>query len=250
MVNDRTSHLDTGSARRVSAVVFVRDALRRAILRGDIPGGSKLIQTDLARQFGVSTTPVREAMRDLANGGFIVLDSYKVGTVRTPSWAEIEEIVQIRQSLEHMTLALVMPNVDDDFLDAAHVVAAQLSEEADLGTWVQTNTRFHSMFHRRTKTTHLASMLTALEEAGGIFVAQAQRLHPEIRRRAIADHFELIDAFRHSDLDRAIEIQHRHIQLPLEAAAPDGLEERGMKPGRPLGQDQVPFTNVNESSDA
>ena len=58
----------------------------------------------------------------------------------------------------------------------------------------------------------------ALEEAGGIFVAQAQRLHPEIRQRAIAEHFDLIQAFGERDLDRAIEIQLDHIRLPLLAA--------------------------------
>jgi DNA-binding GntR family transcriptional regulator len=53
-------------------------------------------------------------------------------------------------------------------------------------------------------------------------VAQAQQLHPEIRRRAIADHFALLDAFDSGEADRAIEIQHGHISLPLEAFELDG----------------------------
>ena len=59
--------------------------------------------------------------------------------------------------------------------------------------------------------------MVALEEAGGVFVAQAQRLHPEIRKRAVADHFALLDAFGTEDLDRAIEIQHGHLHLPLDS---------------------------------
>jgi DNA-binding GntR family transcriptional regulator len=63
----------------------------------------------------------------------------------------------------------------------------------------------------------LAGVLVALEEAGGVFVAQAQRLHPEIRRRAVADHFALLEAFAAGDADRALEIQNGHVNLPLEA---------------------------------
>jgi hypothetical protein len=65
-------------------------------------------------------------------------------------------------------------------------------------------------------------VLVALEEAGGVFVAQAQQLHPEIRRKAVADHFALVDAFTAGDVDRALEIQHGHISLPLEAIEMDG----------------------------
>jgi len=68
----------------------------------------------------------------------------------------------------------------------------------------------------------LSGVLLSLEEAGGVFVAQAQQLHPEIRRKAIADHFALLDAFEAGDADRAIEIQHGHISLPLEASELDG----------------------------
>jgi DNA-binding GntR family transcriptional regulator len=61
-------------------------------------------------------------------------------------------------------------------------------------------------------------MLQGLEEASGVFVAAAQRLHPEIRRRAVADHYALLDAYRDKDLERAVEIQLAHVMLPLENA--------------------------------
>jgi DNA-binding GntR family transcriptional regulator len=210
--------LDAAGARRITAVDLVRDTLRTAILRGDLPGGSQLVQTEIATRLGVSTTPVREAMRDLASEGLITMDSHRIGTVRSPDWAEMEEIVEIRRSLEAMALRLAMEHADDALLEAATVRATELAGVGDLGTWVQKNIHFHSLFHRATATKRLATVLTALEEAGGVFVAQAQRLHPEIRQRAIDEHFALIEAFSARDLDRALEIQHGHLQLPLEAA--------------------------------
>lgn len=205
------------TSRRVTAVDAVRDTLRAAILRADIPGGARLIQTDIATQLGVSTTPVREAMRDLASEGLVTLDSHRIGTVRTPDWDEMVEIVEIRHSLERAALRRAMENITDDELELARAIAGELAEEEDVGNWVQKNISFHTTFHRATRTSRLANILTALEEAGGVFVAQAQRLHPQIRRRAIAEHFALLDAFADRDVERAVEIQLGHINLPLES---------------------------------
>lgn len=209
--------LNASTSRRVTAVELVRDALRTAILRGHLPGGSRLVQTDIAAQLDVSTTPVREAMRDLASEGLITLDSHRIGTVRKPDWDEMVEIVEMRRALEEVAIRRAITGITPEQLIQAKQVADELSEEEDIGSWVQTNIKFHSIFHRATGTKRLSNVLLALEEAGGVFVAQAQQLHPEIRRRAIADHFALLEAFSAGDVDKAMGIQYGHISLPLEA---------------------------------
>jgi DNA-binding GntR family transcriptional regulator len=218
LATDDIFRLDASTSRRITAVDLVRDALRAAILRGDLTGGSRLVQTEIANQLSVSTTPVREAMRDLASEGLITLDSHRIGTVRKPDWDEMVEITAIRRALEDFAIAQAMANITSAQLNAAKALAEDLSREDDLGSWVQKNSQFHSIFHQATGTKRLGTMLQALEEAGGLFVAQAQRLHPEIRRRAIADHFALLEAYEAQDLDRAVEIQLAHIGLPLEGA--------------------------------
>ena len=221
MTSQDSLRLDATTSRRITAVDLVRDALRTAILRGDLPGGSRLVQTEIATQLSVSTTPVREAMRDLASEGLITLDSHRIGTVRKPDWDEMVEIVEIRRSLESLAVSSAMAKVTKTQLASARVLAEDLSTEEDIGSWVQKNIQFHSIFHYATTTKRLGAMLQALEEAGGVFVAQAQRLHPEIRRRAIDDHFALLDAYDAQDAVRAIEIQLNHLNLPLEAAEMD-----------------------------
>ena len=219
--------LDVSRSRRVTAVDLVRDALRAAILRGDLPGGSRLVQTEIANQLDVSTTPVREAMRDLASEGLITLDSHRIGTVRKPDWDEMVEIVEMRRSLESLAIKRAMAGITAEELAQAKQIATDLAEEEDLGSWVQTNIRFHSIFHRATRGRRLSGVLVALEEAGGVFVAQAQQLHPEIRRRAVEDHFALLEAFAAGDAGRALEIQTGHIALPLEAFELDSVRPDG-----------------------
>jgi DNA-binding GntR family transcriptional regulator len=214
----RISLIAASQSRRVTAVDLVRESLRSAILRGDLPGGTRLVQTEIASQLDVSTTPVREAMRDLASEGLITLDSHRIGTVRQPDWEEMSEIVEIRRALERVALQRAMDNITQTQLNQARDLADQLTEDIVLGTWVQRNSEFHSIFHWATSTGRLANFLVALESAGGVFVAQAQRLHPDIRDRAIADHYALLDAFDARDVDAAYEIQYLHVNLPLEAA--------------------------------
>jgi DNA-binding GntR family transcriptional regulator len=217
MTTENSMRLDTSRSRRVTAVELVRDALRTAILRGDLPGGSRLVQTEIAAQLDVSTTPVREAMRDLASEGLITLDSHRIGTVRKPDWDEMVEIVEMRRALEEVAIHRAIAGITPEQINEARQVADQLSEEEDIGSWVQTNIRFHSILHQATRTRRLSQVLVGLEGAGGVFVAQAQQLHPEIRRRAIADHYALLDAITAGEADEAVAIQHRHIGLPLEA---------------------------------
>jgi DNA-binding GntR family transcriptional regulator len=123
----------------------------------------------------------------------------------------------MRRSLEGLAIERAIAGITADELDQAKQIATDLAQEEDLGSWVQANIRFHSIFHRATRGRRLAGVLLALEEAGGVFVAQAQQLHPEIRRRAVEDHFALLDAFSLGDAVRALEIQTGHVGLPLEA---------------------------------
>lgn len=206
-----------GMSQRMTAVDLVRETLRSAIVRGDLPGETRLVQTEIATQLGVSTTPVREAMRDLASEGLITLDSHRIGTVAKPDWDEMVEIVDMRRSLERLAIERSMAHITDPQLQEAHRLADELADEEDLGWWVQKNRDFHSIFHRATSTRRLGNLLVALEGAGGVFVAQAQRLHPEIRKRAVADHYAVLEAYREKDIEEAVRIQYSHISLPLEA---------------------------------
>lgn len=209
---------------RRTAHEFVKDSLRRAILRGDVSGGARLIQADLASMLSVSTTPVREALRDLATEGLITLDRHRGGVVRELNWHEMEEIRLIRQQLEPLAVRLVVEGITYEQLEEAERLREQMAKERDLGNWVELNTQFHLVFHESTGATRLASILKGFEEASAVYVAQAQRWHPEIRRKADDEHQALIKAFRARDGDRAAAVMRGHAAMPIEMTKP---EERG-----------------------
>jgi len=209
--------LDQG---RRTAHEFVRDSLRRAILRGDLSGGARLIQADLATTLNVSTTPVREALRDLATEGLITLDRHRGGVVRELNWSDMDEIRTIRRQLEPLALRLVIEHATEEHLRRADEIRIRMSKEKDLGNWVEMNTAFHLVFHDATGSPRLAAILRKSEESSAVYVAQAQRWHPEIRRRADADHLALIDAVRARDADQATHVMIGHAAIAIEMTDP------------------------------
>ena len=78
----------------------IREQLIEDILSGRLPPGTRIVETRLAQQFGVSQAPVREALRDLAVFGFVVSSPFRGTQVRQISPAELLEIYPIRAALE------------------------------------------------------------------------------------------------------------------------------------------------------
>jgi DNA-binding GntR family transcriptional regulator len=195
---------------------FVRETLRRAIMRGELGAGTRLIQAEVAAQLRVSTTPVREAMRDLATEGLITLDRHRGGIVRGFNWDDVQEILAVRRCLEPLAVQLAMTGVTDEDLERAAAMCDELESVSDPGTWVELNQQFHFIFHDATGNSRLTELLKSLQVATGIYVAQAQRWNPELREQANRDHRALIAACRARDLETALEVQLRHICLPID----------------------------------
>lgn len=195
---------------------FARETIRRTILRGDLPGGARLIQADLAAQLGVSTTPIREALRDLAGAGLITLDRNRGGVVRELNWQEIEEIRQIQEQLRRLAVKLAVHGITDEHLREAEALADQMDEESDLARWVDLNLRFHFLFYEATGGGRLTAILKGLEEATTLYVAQAQRWHPEFRRKANEAHRTLVAAYRARDVEKAVAALAGHAAMPIE----------------------------------
>lgn len=211
----------TGHGGRRTSHEYAREAIRRAILRGDLIGGSRLVQTEIAAQLNLSTTPVREAIRDLVTQGLITHDPHRGGVVRELNWDELQDIVVIRQSLDRAAAEMSVPRITDLHLDQAKLLCDRLDQESDLGTWVELNEQFHFVFHDATGSWRLTGILKSLEEAAGVYVAQAQRLHPALRRQAQDQHRELIDAYRRRDIEAITKIMRDHVALPVESTHPD-----------------------------
>lgn len=195
---------------------YVREQLRGAILRGDLEAGARLVQADLAYWLEVSTTPVREALRDLATEGLIVLHNHRGGSVRELNWEEMQEILLIREQIEKLAVTLGVERITETELGRADMLCELMANEPDVGTWVDMNRRFHFVLHEAMRSPQLIEIIKRLEQSAAIFIAQAQRRNPDIRGTANDHHLALLDAYRQRDAAAALEIQAEHLLLPFD----------------------------------
>ena len=202
---------------RRTAHEFVRETLRRQILTGEIAAGSRLVQSDVAQQLQVSTTPVREALRDLATEGLIRLDAHRGAVVHRANRDELEEIYRLRRILEPEMIRRAVDRLTPADLDEAEKVQAAADIEEDPTTWTDLNRQFHAIFMRVANSPRLSSMLTNLQDAGAVYVV-ASILHGRDHRHPDHHHhWDLLEACRAHDTESAVRIMEAHIDATLKS---------------------------------
>ena len=181
--------------------------LRELIISGELPGSMPLRQRDLAARFGVSQTPVREALRRLESEGLVLNDPHRGATVAGSRNGIVEDNSQIRAALEPLGARLAARAITQEQLAVLRHLNDQITslEEGDERYGVL-NREFHFTIYESAASPTLLSMMRLLWQAmpDG---PKVTRSHRESARQ----HAELIDALSAGDTERAAEITKRHI---------------------------------------
>jgi DNA-binding GntR family transcriptional regulator len=142
----------------VSTVERIAGAIQSQVLSGGMPVGTRLRQEALASEFGVSRTPVREALRQLQATGLVELLPNRGAVVRGPSAREIREAYEVRAELEGLAAELAAVRISDRDLvrlreaqtlfreSVTALIARRARRPApwkDESVWVRANDLFH-----------------------------------------------------------------------------------------------------------
>lgn len=199
---------------RLTAHEFVRHAVRSAILQGTIRGGDRLIQADLANQLGVSTTPVREALRDLATEGLITLDAHRGAVVKKLQYDELVEIQSLTRLLDPEAMRRVAEmGGDATSLAQAEEHAELMETETDIGRWVDLNRNFHDLLATPLRGTRLYSILEGLRAAAAPYIALALRQQEYQLDLANQHHRSFVEVIRRRDAAAAQQLAGEHVDL-------------------------------------
>lgn len=202
---------------RRTAHELVRDTLRRAILRGTLVGGTRLVQSEIAAELGVSTTPVREALRDLATEGLVDLDAHRGASVHQLDLSEVQEIYSLRLLLEPEAMRRASAELDETTLEQAELVRQQMDAELDNGIWADLNREFHGILVGGLKLPRLRAILHNLQDGAAPYVGRVLQHVVPLRDQANHEHRELIEALRDKDGDRAAAITDAHLAHTISA---------------------------------
>lgn len=205
-----------GSSRQ-TAHEFVREMIRRAILNGELSSGSRLVQAELAATLEVSTTPVREALRDLASEGLVRFDPHRGAVVQELSGDELRDIYEIRLLLEPVAIRQAVPRITEALIERLRRLHQRMRDEPHSAEWVDFNRTFHMAVYESGSSQRLSSIIRGLQDASVMYIGASLAESPELREEANADHAVILDALERRDTEAAVAAIVHHLGVALKA---------------------------------
>jgi DNA-binding GntR family transcriptional regulator len=196
----------------------VYDALIDLIVGGELPPGQHMVETDLARQLGVSRQPIREALHRMEAEGWVDLRPSQGAFVHVPTDSEVDELLDVRALLEAETGRLAA---------AGHASPGRLArlreicreghtaaEADDFGTAVAANTAFHA----EVAVMGGNAVLAELADIVGRRVQWYYRMVAPARGHGSWDeHAEMVAAIESGDAERAQALARKHTEQTRQA---------------------------------
>jgi DNA-binding GntR family transcriptional regulator len=189
----------------------VTDALRALILEGTLGIGVQLRQEDLAKRFGVSRIPIREALKQLQAEGLVEHFPNRGSVIATRSVDDLLETLDIRIALEKRALELAIPNMTAKDFKAARDVLAQYDRTLSPRQWTELNLQFHLTLYRPSRRLRLVKMIEDLVRGVSMHL-RTHVSHTVGRGDPQAEHKQILKACMDADTDLAVMLLERHIE--------------------------------------
>jgi DNA-binding GntR family transcriptional regulator len=187
--------------------------IRRYIVEGVLPPGTRLIEKKLTTSLGISRTPLREALRRLEQEGLIERHVGGGLSVTALTLDEIKEILGIRAVLEGHCAALAAGRISAQDLAAlfrTHEDAADAIRNNDLRALNEANTRLHDGINAASGSRRCVVMVNGIREA--VLRYRSEALNDEAARtRSFEEHLEILTAIKEHDSERAEKLMRAHI---------------------------------------
>lgn len=191
----------------------VTEALRTAIIVGDLREGELYSAPALAEPLGVSATPVREAMMDLAGEGLVEPVKNKGFRVTIMTPRDLEEMAEVRQLLEAPVVRDVVGTIPEEDFAGLRSLADQITaaaEAGDLRTYLTGDREFHADLLRYSGNTRLVDLATRLRGQ-----TRLKALRPLAEAGILVDsareHTELLDLMQAGDAEGTYRLTMTHI---------------------------------------
>jgi len=214
--DDGSSHVDGGEEERtaprtarsyVSKSDMVTDALRELITDGQISPGTPLRQRQLAEQFEVSYTPVREALRRLESEGLVVTDVHRGATVARAESDALEENYRILAALESLAGSIAVSKMtDQDMAEVEDLYQQVAACDPDDEHLAELNRRFHFRVYECARSPMLLLLMRLLWRS---FSQGPQHGRPH--QESVEQHAQLLAALKDRDEELVATIIRNHV---------------------------------------
>ena len=210
--------------------------IRKAIVEGEIPQGSKISEPELARRFGISRGPLREAMGRLESSNLVQRRANVGARVITLSYEQLLEIFHVREALEGMAARLAARHMSDDEIAGLRALLMehrQQVEQDDAQAYLQRegDLDFHYRIVEGCRNSRLQGLLcNDLYHLVRMYRCQF-RMASLRARRALDEHSHIADAIEGRDGELAEILMRRHIRASRKNVEQRLSEDRAMSTG-------------------
>jgi DNA-binding GntR family transcriptional regulator len=190
----------------------VYDALIDLIVAGELPPGQHMVETELARQLGVSRQPIREALHRMEAEGWVDLRPSQGAFVHVPTDSEVDELLDVRELLEAETARLAARGVSPAQLAKLRQICAEgqaAAEADDFRRAVAANDAFHAEIAAVAGNSVLAELADIV---GRRVQWYYQMVAPARSHDSWAEHQEMIDAIEAGDPVQAQLLARQHTE--------------------------------------
>jgi DNA-binding GntR family transcriptional regulator len=190
----------------------VYEALVELVVEGRLQPGQHLVETELARQLGVSRQPVREALHRLEAEGWVDLRPNQGAFVHVPTDEEVDQLLDVRELLEAETARLAAAAANGGSVARLRVICHEgeaAVEAGDTGRFVAVNNEFHAELARLAGNTVLAELAAIVGRRVRWYYRQVA---PVRGHESCAEHLELVEAVEAGDAERASSVARRHTE--------------------------------------
>ncbi len=202
--------------------------LKASILAGQFSPGERLTEEHLAKQLGISRTPIREALHKLETEGLIKPLASRGFVASQDSKEEIEELFEIRAVLEGYALRVICGRITDSVLDELEKTVERAQDalgRKSLDEVFQWNTRFHDMLHELITDRHRLNQQMVTMRQYVLRYRKNTLQYPDGGGRTVDGHRKILLALRLRDPDLCERLMRDHIQQSKRDAVQFLFEE-------------------------
>jgi len=195
----------------VSTSELVVERLRHDIVSGRLTPGEPLRQDEIARSFGVSHVPIREAFVRLEAERLVEIRPRRGAIVAALSAAELEELNEMRAALECCALRIAAPNLSNGDLQKAAQVLDRIDSKPE--RWAEQNAAFHTILYKAAARPRLFAEILSLQRSVERYVYREAKLTNNVADSQ-REHRKLLQLISRGKIEPACSLLNDHILEP------------------------------------
>ncbi len=215
--------------------------IKDLILSGELRGGERIPEERVARKFGVSRTPIREALKRLEEYGLIRIKPRSYAEVVDLDPSEAEDIALLRANLEVLAVELLaVRGTEEDYRELKRIsdACSEFLAKGDIAGTFEMDSEFHMQIARRSRNRHLFEVFEKID-AKVQLLRLVLHLPTEDLSRFVSQHEGILESIHSHDREHAHRIMERHILDQLE---------RYERHERELGERDESFLDSDEAT--